>query len=117
MRLAMKRLFFIFFYILTFSLLFSSKNSFSVSPVFIMHSLHTKVQQDDSKTTDDYKRVVASIVDDIYKTHSYALGLSLDLNADFLYFSFQFAFPQSIQTNFINFSPNLSKYLSIVTDL
>jgi len=117
MRLAMKRLFFIFFYILTFSLLFSFKNSFSVSPVFIMHSLHTKVQQDDSKTTDDYKRVVASVVDDIYKTHSYGLGLSLDLNADFLYFSFQFAFPQSIQTNFINFSPNLSKYLSVVTDL
>ena len=113
----MKRQFFIFVYILTFSLLFSLKNSFAISPVFIMHSVYTKVKQDDSKITEDYKKIVASVTDDIYKAHSYNLGLSLDLNADFLYFSFQFAFPQSIQTNFPNFSPDLLKYRSVVTDL
>ena len=36
-----------------------------------MHSLHTKVQQDESKTTEDYKKIVASVSDDIYKAHSY----------------------------------------------
>ncbi|MGP1415357.1 MAG: hypothetical protein ACTTJ6_05400 [Treponema sp.] len=113
----MKKLLLIFFYVLIFSLLFSAKNSFSISPVFIMHSLHTKVQQDDSKTTDDYRKIVSSVSDDIYKAHSYSLGLSLDLNADFLYFSFQFAFPQNSQTNFPNFTTNLLKYRSVVTDL
>ena len=113
----MKKFFFISFYTLVFSLLFSLKNSFFISPVFIMHSLHTKVQQDESKTTEDYKKIVSSVVDDIYKDHSYSVGLSLELDADFLYFSFQFAFPQSIKTNFINFSPDLSKYQSVVTDL
>lgn len=82
-----------------------------------MHSLHTKVKQDESKTTEDYRKIVASVVDDIYKTHSYNIGLSLELDTDFLYFSFQFAFPQSIKTNFLNFIPNLSKYRSVVTDL
>ena len=82
-----------------------------------MHSLHTKVQQDESKTTEDYKKIVASVSDDIYKAHSYSIGLALDFNADFLYFSFQFAFPQNMQTNFTNFTPNLSKYRSVVTDL
>lgn len=98
-------------------MLFSLKNSFSVSSVFVMHSLHTKVQQDESKIGEDYKKIIASVVDDVYKAHSSSFGLLLDLNADFLYFSFQFAFPQNITTNFINFSPNLSKYLSVVTDL
>lgn len=113
----MKKFFFIFFYISIFSLLFSLKNSFSLSPVFIMHSLHTKVQQDESKTTDDYKKIVASTADDTYKAHSYSFGLLLDLNADFLYFSFQFAFPKSIKTNFLNFSYELSKYRSVIADL
>lgn len=113
----MKKVFFIFVYTLMFSLLFSLKNSFTVSPVFIMHSVYTKVQQDDSKITEDYKKIIASVTDDVYKAHSYNIGLSLDLNADFLYVSFQFAFPQTIQTVFPRFSPNLLKYRSVVTDL
>ncbi|MGP1437815.1 MAG: hypothetical protein ACTTKH_01940 [Treponema sp.] len=112
-----KKLFFVSFYTLIFSLLFSAKNYFAVSPVFIMHSLHTKVQQDESKITEDYKKLIRSSSDDIYKTHSYSFGLSLDLNADFLYFSFQFAFPENIQTTFLNFSPTLSKYRSVISDL
>ena len=97
--------------------LFCASNSFSVSPVFLIHNLHAKVTRDDSKINDEYKRVIRSSSDDTYKDSAYGFGTSLDLNTDFLYFSFRFAFPTNFQTNFIKQTLSLLKGHSIITDL
>ena len=96
------------------SYLFSSKNAVSISPIFLMQSINTKVKHDDSKTNEDYKKIVKSSSTDIYSDSVFGFGLSLDFNADFLYFSFAFAFPHSFKTQFINAELTHSKYNSVI---
>lgn len=111
-----KKELYLFLSFFTFVNLFCANNFFSVSPVFLMHNLHTKVTRDDSKINDEYKRVVRSSSDDVYKDSAYGFGTSLDLTTDFLYFSFRFAFPTNFQTNFIKQTLSLLKTHSIITD-
>ena len=97
--------------------LFCANSSFSVSPAFLVHNMHTKITRDESKINNAYKSAIRSSSDDTYKDNAYGFGSSLDLNIDFLYFSFRFAFPINVQTNFIKPMLSLLKGHSVITDL
>jgi len=113
-----KRLLFLFFsFCVVLKFYPDKKNFFSTSPVFLIHTIHSKLTKDDSKSDDVYKFIMHSSSDEIYKDTSYATGSSLDLNIDLLYFSFAFAFPLKLNTKFLNFETKLASHRSIITDL
>lgn len=97
--------------------LFPETSFFSISPSFLVHTIHSKLTRDESKSDDIYRFIVHSSSDEMYKDTSYATGSSLDLNIDLLYFSFSFAFPLKLDTKFLNFETRLASHRSIITDM
>ena len=112
-----KKALYLFLSLFAITRLFCANNSFSVSPAFLVHNMHTKITRDESKINNAYKSAIRSSSDDTYKDNAYGFGSSLDLNIDFLYFSFRFAFPINVQTNFIKPMLSLLKGHSVITDL
>ena len=93
-----------------------AKNSFAISPLFLLHSIHTKVTRDESKTDDEYRSLIRSTSDDVYRDISFCVGSSLDLNIDIVYLSFKFAHPFQFDTSFLNFPYKLLINNSVITD-
>lgn len=94
----------------------SSKNSVLVAPLFLIHNINTKVTRDESKKDDEYKALVRSASDDVYKDFSLCFGTSLSLNIDIVYLSFKLAFPLQMNTSFLKFSSQLLKNKSFISD-
>lgn len=94
----------------------SSKNSVLLAPFFLIHTINTKVTRDDSKTDDEYRALVRSVSDDVYKDFALGLGTSLSLTIDIVYFSFKFAFPLQVRTQFLNFPAQVSKGRTFFSD-
>ena len=94
----------------------SSKNSLLVSPLFLIHTINTKITRDESKKDDEYKALIRSASDDVYKDFSLCFGTSLTLNIDIVYLSFRLAFPLQTRTSFLKFPAQLSKSQSFVSD-
>jgi len=94
----------------------TSKNSVLLSPLFLFHSINTKITQDESKKDDEYKAIIRSISDDIYKDFSLCLGSSISLNIDILYISLNLAFPLQTRTQLMKFPTQLLKNKSFLTD-
>jgi len=94
----------------------SSKNSVLVAPFFLIHTINTKVTRDESKRDDEYRSLIRSVSDDVYKDSSLCSGISLSLNIDIVYFSFKFAFPLQTRTQFLKFPSYLLKNNSFIAD-